>query len=141
MTEVTQKVRSDKLARNIGNKRAAGNLINLGTADLAQTNFTLDALGGVNDQAVVTMTLSSDLGLKLFAVPEVSLWSGSIADANLIPDGALVLEENFRFHFWVDYGSSDGNNMKCKVFIKNLTASPVTVYFRGDWRFIVEDVS
>lgn len=141
MSEITQKVRLDKLARNVDGKRAAGNLIGFNTADLAQTNFVLDALGGSNDQAIITMTLSSDLGLKIFAIPEITLYKTSVADANVIPDGASVNEEDFRFHTWIDYNSSDGNNLKSKTFIKNLTASPVTVYFKGDWRFLVEDVT
>lgn len=138
MAEQKEKVRSDALARNIGPRgRAAGTLINFNTADLAQTSFSLAA----GNQAIVTMTLSSAKGLKLFAVPEVTLYQTTIASGNEIPDGANVTESDYRYIVWVDYGASDGHNLKCKTFIKNLSGSTKTIYFAGDWRYIVEDAS
>lgn len=141
MTEIREQIRKDTLIRQVDDRKASPTFLNLQTSNQASASFTLEANGDPADQVVVTMTLSNNKGLKLFAVPLFTVYKDSVSDSNRIPEGSAVSEEDFHFLSWIDYDSSDGNNMKLKYFIKNMSGSSKAIVFRGLWRFMVEDAA
>jgi len=99
----------------------------------------LEATGG-RDQATWTVTLSHTKDARLLAMPEITLYQDAIATANTIPSGANVDAADYQMLIWIDWGETNNNNVKIKVFLRNKSAGTRTVIFIGAVRFIVEEL-
>ena len=86
------------------------------------------------------MTLSNDQIAILLGIPCMTLFLGNVTAGNEIGYG-LARDVNYQFSFWLDWGSTDNNNLIAKAAVKNNTGSTQTILFRGNWRSIVSTVS
>ena len=84
-----------------------------------------------------TMTLTNASGKRLFGIPFVTLYEGSVAGGNEIGYGN-ARDASYRVvSIALDWGTTDNNNLITKVSITNNTGSTQTILFRGNWRFLV----
>lgn len=84
-----------------------------------------------------TSTLYNILGERVFAIPQISYYEGSISAANKIPCGENIATTDYDYYVWLDWGSSDDYNQVIKSTIVNKTGSTQTILYRCNWRYIV----
>lgn len=92
------------------------NLDIIKTTDTIESSTTL----AVGEETIFTMTTASDLGVPIFVQEDISLFQGSIAEANLIPNGSNVDASNYQvIGPFRDQSSGDGNNIVSKIYVRN----------------------
>lgn len=90
------------------------------------------------DQAVYTITTSSDSGAKVNVGADVSLYVGSVAAANQLPGGSGIDESQWQvIGPWNDLQATDSINHKVKVYVRNISAGSSTVILNTKSRVIV----
>lgn len=141
MSYTEETVRIDPKARKIVDLQAGGQAVNFNTTSDVTLSASLDAAGGANDKTTFTITLSNVYALKCFGIPIFALYESSVAANNQIPNGSAVNPSNYRLFWWIDYQSTDGNNVKLKVFVQNLSAGAKTVYLKGNFKYLLESSS
>lgn len=107
--------------------------VNLTTTGDYTTSVTLGAGGA----AFFNFTLANASNQRLFGTFEYTLYEGSIALANVVGSGTNNFFDHYDIRYWPSKFDSDGNNLKERVFVKNITAGSLTVYMVGSWRYIV----
>ncbi len=100
-------------------------------------DYTTSGLLVAGSAAFFIYTLSNASNQRLFGTFEYTLYEGSIALANVIGSGANNFFDHYDIRYWPSKYDSDGNNRKEHVFVKNITAGPLTVSMVGSWRYIV----
>lgn len=130
-------VRKDKLTRRPNNKPVSAETIGFKTAPLASASASV----ANGDRISITVTLSNPDGLKVFAIPEFSVYEGSVASVNRIPSGANIAVGDYVMMNWNDYGLNDNANLKYVVVVENNTGSTQTIYIDVTWRYIIESAT
>lgn len=108
--------------------------MNLQVSNLGSASFGM----GNGDGITVTATLSNDTGKRLFAMPTVSFYEGSEDLDYSIPDGVNIDAGDYLVTHWIDWGSSDNNNIKLKSWIRNNSGGSQTILYRAQIRFLVD---
>lgn len=95
------------------------------------------------DEAIFTISLASatsrDGLIRFFSVPDVSLYLGTVADANQIPSisGTVTNSQWTVIGPWNDWGATNNYNVKTKIYIKNVSAgASKVVLLRSKNRYI-----
>src|SRR3990172_7520490 len=87
---------------------------------------TISASGTLasGEDTIFSMTTRSKKGIPVFIQEDISLFEGSIAEANLIPNGANIIMSDYQIVGpWREQDSGDGKNIVTKIYIRNTTAS------------------
>lgn len=100
-------------------------------------NYVSSVTLGANGPAFFIFTLANATNQRLFGIFEYTLYQGSVAAGNEIGSGANSYFDNWDMRYWPSKYDSDGNNLKERVYVKNITAGSLTVYMVGSWRYIV----
>lgn len=108
--------------------------------DLSDTGTYSESLNN-GDWRVLTATLTSNSGGRILAMPSVTLYQGSQASGNEIPDGASVDNQDWEWYQWTDWGASDNNNVVHKVYVTNVSGGTLTLVYRINFRSIIEESS
>ena len=125
----------DSRIRSIDGKIASTELVKIRLSDDASASMVLaDA-----ESATVTVTLINAENLRLFAIPQMTFYVGSVATANIIYSETY---DKFSFLMFqeLNLDSSDGNNVVLTGFIQNISGSSQTILVRANWRFMIESV-
>lgn len=93
------------------------------------------------DDVVITATLSNDAGKRMIGMPAVTIYESSIDSANSIPGGSNLAAGDYEVDRWVDWGSSDNNNIVHKTYVRNTTGTTQDIIYRINVRFLVEQGS
>ena len=93
-----------------------------------------------NQRGIATYTLANNDGKMVFGVPEFTFYEDSIGLGNEIGYG-YPRDNNYECDHWIDWGSSDGNNMVLKCWIVNKSGSTKNIEAVCDWRFVVSSSS
>lgn len=90
------------------------------------------------EYATLTITTSQENNSKIFAVPDISIYIGSVADANQLPTGIGADSDEWQvIGPWNDWGATDNLNVKTKLFVHNLSAGATqSVLFRVKVRYL-----
>ncbi len=117
--------------------------IALQLSNTATASTTLSGTGEIEnkDQAIITMSLTNADDRRLFAFWNSTVYQDSVATANRIPDGDNVDPADYEIVFWTDWGTTDNNDVKNKVFVRNLDAAVKSIVFRGNWRYVIEEAT
>lgn len=103
------------------------------TTSLSSTSPTLNN----GDQVLFTVTTSSNIGSTMLAIPDLSFYVDSVADANKLPGGSGIDESQWQMIGpWFDWAATDNRNHITKVYIRNISAGAVVVTARARVRFI-----
>jgi hypothetical protein len=146
-----ESVKIDSKARKYKNLRSSSEFIKLKQTDTDELSTTISTTP--DDFALIfTSTIENSNNLRLIAIPNVTLYVGSVSEDNIIPPAPELIDIDipiggpgiFYFHsVWLDWGSSDNNNLVCKIYISRteVLASSKTIICRVNWRYIFEDVT
>lgn len=113
---------------------------NISLSDTATASFTVDPLNGGNYLWILTNTLDHDDGKRIMAVPNQSLYKDSVSAANLWPSGSnWSIQDKFDLVVvtWVDWGSTDNNNVVTKMMIQNWGSSTFNLIYKCNHRFLL----
>ncbi len=92
------------------------------------------------DRSTVIWSLTSAAGKRLFGWWYYTLYEGSVAHANIIPDGSSLDPSHYRLEIQPSWHYSDAdshNPLKLTIFMQNLDSSPKTILHRVNARYIV----
>ena len=110
--------------------------LGIGEIILERDTNSASATIGNNVQVLLTHTVSQKNNAKMFAVPDISIYLGSVATNNQLPGGSSVDESQWQvIGPWNDWGTTDNQNSKTKVYVRNISAGSTTVLFRIKSRF------
>lgn len=106
--------------------RSLGNIILSGSTVTSTTTLNN------NQQVVYTITTSTkNPNAKTFVVPDITIYQGSVANANSIPDGANVTATNYQIIFMGnDWGQTNNINTVTKVYVRNISAGTQTIILK-----------
>ncbi len=98
--------------------RQFGEIIQLGA--LISSTVTLSN----GDQTTFTITTTPQTyNNRILALPDITLYVGSVADNNRLPGGSAVTASQWQIIFLGnDYLSNDGYDIVTKVFVRNISA-------------------
>lgn len=105
--------------------------------DLSDTGTFSQSMAD-NDWVVITATLTGNSGGRLLAMPSATLYEGSVAAGNELPDGSNVNDTDWSWHMWIDWGDSDNNNVVHKTYVTNVSGLTKTIVYRINFRSITE---
>ena len=113
--------------RNLGNIVLLSS-ISIGTATLSNT-----------DEVVFAVTTSAKNGQRIFCVPDISVYVGTVTAANQLPGGSSITESDWQIVFMGnDLNTTDSFNTKTDVYIRNISAgASQVVTIRTQSRVIV----
>ena len=134
MTNLQESVKIDQLNRTVKGKKSSLQLLNL------QLSLTASASVSLNDTQSATFinTLESDSGFRLFGFPNITLYVGSATANDRISDGSNIDPNDYKWSIWIDWGSTNNDNMVSKTYVQNNSGGTKTILFRSNWRFLVE---
>jgi len=90
------------------------------------------------EEITFTITTSSNSNAKVLPVVDLTLYIGSVADANRLPEGSGITESQWQvIGPWSDWGATNNVNHKTKIFIRNISAGTQTVLIKTISRVIV----
>ena len=108
---------------------------------LSSTAIASSTLAG-GEAMVITATLTPvTSGERLIGTFHTSVYQDSIASENLIPSGSGVSIGDWELVLWLDWGTTDDNNIVQKGYIYNKSVTSHTVYARTNVRYIVNSGS
>ena len=111
--------------------------LKLGEIILERDTESASATIGNNVQVLLTHTISQQNNAKIFAVPDISIYLGSVVAANQLPGGSGVDESLWQvIGPWNDWGSTDNRNSKTKLYVRNISAGSTLVIFEVKARYI-----
>ncbi len=104
---------------------------------LERDTETASATIGNNVQILLTHTISQKNNAKMFAIPDISIYIGSVATDNQLPGGSSVDESEWQvIGPWNDWGTTDNQNSKTKIYVRNISAGDSLVIFKIKSRFL-----
>ena len=111
--------------------------INLGEVILERDTESASATIGNNVQILLTHTISQENNAKILAIPDFSIYIGSVTTATQLPGGSSIDESEWQvIGPWNDWGTTDNRNSKTKLYVRNVSAGDSLVIFRVKSRFI-----
>jgi len=132
-----QKIRRNARIGQRAVKPAAIKNISLGEVILERDTDSASATIGNNVQILLTHTISQANNAKMFAIPDISIYIGSVSANNQLPGGSAIDESEWQvIGPWNDWGTTDNKNSKTKIYVRNISAGSSTVLFRVKSRFI-----
>ncbi|HEC65058.1 MAG TPA: hypothetical protein ENI23_07185 [bacterium] len=123
--------------------RSLGNII--------KVSETLEASATLNDgdDTIFTLLLINDKDANMIAEPEFSLWEGSVASANLIPNGSSIDMSQYQimgpWNEWTEIVVTGGSidiaipafALASRIYIRNISAgASTTIIARARVRYI-----
>ncbi len=97
---------------------------------------------GNGDQALFTITTSSNSGAKVMVAADIAVYIGTAVTANQLPGGASIDESQWQvIGPWNDFESSDGINTKTLVYIRNISAGSQTVILKTASRVLINSAT
>lgn len=132
----------DILIRKVSDRRSSSEFLNLNVVNTETLEVTAEP-SVIGWDGILTATLSSTNQKPLFAIPSITIYKGSEADANIIPGGSgLEAPLEFLVFHWNDFRASDDYTQVFKVQIaKGGIFDPVTIIFKVSWRSLFEEVT
>lgn len=139
MADLEESIAEDQKLRTYKNKRASFSFIGVEIAGEASATVTLPNTALLSITAAVGDPNITNPDRRMFAEPQVSLYEGSIADGNLIPAGDNLAPNDYKFWHWIDWGSTDINNLEISyiTIIINNTGSSKPIIFKTNVRRII----
>lgn len=109
-------------------QRLLGNIITGYPESLAAGSGVVTAVYGVADSTTVYFTnvLSDNFGRVILAVPDISIYIGSISAANQWPNASVGMG-NMPIHTRNDWGKTNNVNVVTEIAVRNNTGSPQDV--------------
>lgn len=105
----------------------------------ARTTATASISNG--SQLVLESTLEQNDQFPILATPFISIYIGSIADANQLPGGSAIDESQWQFtsprmnqEDWEDAGYPRHKEY-ATVYVRDISAGTVDVIFVVDWKY------
>lgn len=135
-----ESVAIDEKLRTFKNKRASFDLIGIEiTADVSAT------VSLPNGSMLIVTSARGDPDTdnpdkRMFAEPQVSVYQDSAIGANQIPSGDNLTPGDYMLWHWIDWGSTDVNNLEIsyKTVILNTSGSTQTIIFKTNVRRIIK---
>lgn len=96
------------------------------------------------EQVVFEVETVSKAGVRVLAIPDISVYVGSATSANQLPGGSSIDESDWQFIGpWQDLAATDGNTVNTIVYVRNISAGTSTVILQVKSRLITNrlDVS
>lgn len=139
MADLEENIAEDQKLRTYKNKRASFSFIGV--------TITEDVTVTISVPNSIRLTITAAIGdpnitnpdRRIFGQPQITFYEGSVADANIIPDGDNVDKNGYKFWHWTDWGSTDTNNLELSYVsvIINNTGVTKTVIFKTNVRRII----
>ena len=151
MADLQESIKVDTLARKYKKLPSSGEFIKLAQTDTDELSTTIST--DIDDFALIfTSKIENTKGLRLIAIPNLAIYEGSVAAANIIPRAPSLIDIDLPvggagvFYFksvWLDWGVSDNNNLFCKIYISRsqVLAATQTIICRVNWRYLFEEVT
>lgn len=128
-----EKVSRDIRIRTADDKRTSENLVQMKISDTASATYNLSN----NAEQLITVTLQNDKNLRLFGFPQVTMYVDSVSEANRLY-GTVYTYAEFDFFNWVDWGSTDNNNIIFLVYVRNISGDTHDVIINVNFRYMIE---
>lgn len=128
-----ESISKDIKIRTHDDKRGSEEIVQLRISDVAEATYTL----ANNAEQLITVTLSNDKDLRLFGFPQLTMYVDSVSEANRLY-GATYTYAEFDFFNWVDWGSTDNNNVIFLVYVRNISGGSHDVIINVNFRYMIE---
>lgn len=139
MANLQESIAIDTKLRTLEGRRASFDLIGITIEDEASATVTLGN-NGVLDVTQGKGGISSSSGpRRFFSEPQISLYQDSAIAANQVPNGDNISVGDYKLWYWVDWGSTDINNLEIsfKTVLLNLSGSSQTIIYKANIRSII----
>jgi len=134
-------VKVDQKIRGVKSLKTSPEFIGFYTTAIDELTIEID---GDAYSALVIATLENSFNLRVFGIPQLTVYNDSVSEENMQPTAFSggSWQGDIDFDAWLDWGASDNNNQKYKIFITAFSPPhPVrTVIIRVAWRTLFEDV-
>ena len=139
MANLEESVAEDQKLRTYKNKRASFSFIGITITDDETVTIPLPNLSRLVLTAAIGDPNITNPDRRIFGEPQMTFYEGSVADANIIPDGSSITKNGYKFWHWIDWGSTDINDLVISyvTVIINNTGVTKTVIFKTNVRRII----
>lgn len=81
-----------------------------------------------SEQVVFEIETVSALGVRVLAIPDITIYAGTVVAANQLPGGTSIDESQWQvIGPWHDLLATDGNASNVIVYVRNISAGTTTV--------------
>jgi len=89
------------------------------------------------EQVVFNIETISKAGVRVLALPDISIYIGTVTTTNQLPGGSAIDESQWQvIGPWQDLASTDGNNVRTIVYVRNINAGSSVVTLQVKSRLI-----
>lgn len=131
-----RRLRQSGMLPTIIKPRSLGDLV-LSTETATGISPALDN----GDEYTFVITISNSAGAKIFANLDISLYIGSVADANELPGGSGVTESDWQVIGPINsWGQTNNKNQVVQIYVRNISAGAgQTIILKTIARFITNN--